>query len=70
GVKIDSCATNMVFIRLDDEAGDNGPDLSEALADRGVLTRWTGSQSRLVTHLDISADDIETAIEVFAELLA
>ena len=94
GVKIDSCATNMVFIRLDDKALDNspdrrdadglghrpgglddkalsaGPDLRAELADRGVLTRWTGSRARLVTHLDISADDIETVIDAFADLLA
>ncbi|MYK76501.1 MAG: low-specificity L-threonine aldolase, partial [Acidimicrobiaceae bacterium] len=70
GVKIDSCATNMVFIRLDDEAGGNSPDLSKALADRGVLTRWDGPQSRLVTHLDVSAEDVEIAVDAFTELLA
>jgi len=70
GVKIDSCATNMVFIRLDDGVGGDGPDPSEALADRGVLTRWDGPRSRLVTHLDVSAADIETAIDAFVDLLA
>ena len=70
GVKIDSCATNMVFVRLDDETPGNGPDLRAELADRGILTRWIGSRSRLVTHLDISADDIETVIKSFADLLA
>ena len=70
GVKIDSCATNMVFIRLDDVSRGNGLDLRAELADRGILTRWNGSQSRLVTHLDVTADDIETAVDAFAELLA
>ena len=70
GVKIDSYATNMVFIRLDDEADGEGPDWRAGLADRGVLTRWNGSRSRLVTHPDVSADDIEAAIEAFSELLA
>ena len=70
GVKIDSCATNMVFVRLDDEVLDERPDLREGLADRGVLTRWDGPQSRLVTHLDVSAADIETTIEAVTELLA
>ena len=69
GVKIDSCATNMVFIRIDDEVCANGPDLREELADRGIVTRWSGSQARLVTHLDVSAEDIETVIDAFAELL-
>ena len=70
GVKIDSCATNMVFIRLDDVVLGERPDLREDLAGRGILTRWNGPQSRLVTHLDVSAVDIETVIEAFAELLA
>ena len=70
GVKIDSCATNMVFIRLDDEACDGGLDLSSGLAERGILTRWDGPQSRLVTHLDVSAEDVETAVDAFTELLA
>ena len=70
GVKIDSCATNMVFIRLDDEVLGERPDLREDLAGRGILTRWNGPQSRLVTHLDVSADDIETAVDAFTELLA
>ncbi len=69
GVKIDSCATNMVFVRLDDEVLGGRSDLQGALADRGILTRWSGSRSRLVTHLDITADDIETVIGALAELL-
>ena len=69
GGKIDSCATNMVFIRIDDEGRDRGLDLRADLADRGILTRWSGSQSRLVTHLDVTADDIETTIDAFTELL-
>ena len=70
GVKIDSCATNMVFVRLDDKVLGDRPDLREGLADRGVLTRWDGPRSRLVTHLDVSAADIETTIEAVTELLA
>ena len=70
GVKIDSCSTNMVFIRIDGKERSDGPDLPAGLADRGILTRWDGSRARLVTHLDVTADDIETAIDAFAELLA
>ena len=68
GVKIDSCATNMVFIRIDDEVC-GGSGLGGELAERGIVTRWSGSQARLVTHLDVSAEDIETVIDAFAELL-
>ena len=70
GVKIDSCSTNMVFIRIDGKERSDGPDLPAGLADRGILTRWDGSRARLVTHLDVTADDIETAIDAFAELLS
>ncbi len=70
GVKIDSCATNMVFVRLHDEVRDDGPDLHGWLAEHGILTRWQGSRTRLVTHLDVSADDIDTTIDAFAELPA
>ena len=69
GVKIDWCATNMVFIRVDEGLGDSS-DLQDGLEGRGILTRWSGSQSRLVTHLDVTADDIETAIDAFTGLLA
>ncbi|MXW89016.1 MAG: low-specificity L-threonine aldolase [Acidimicrobiaceae bacterium] len=69
GVKIDWCATNMVFIRDDEGLGDSS-DLQDVLEGRGILTRWSGSRSRLVTHLDVTAEDIETAIDAFAELLA
>ena len=69
GVKIDSCATNMVFIQLDDQGRDDIPDLQEELEARGVHTRWSGSQSRLVTHLDVSTADIDTTIDAFAGLL-
>ena len=70
GVKIDSCATNMVFIRIDGKERSDGPDLPAGLADRGILTRWDGSQARLVIHLDVTADDIATTIDAFVELLA
>ena len=69
GVKIDSCATNMVFIRIDEECG-NSSYLRSGLASRDIDTRWKGAQSRLVTHLDITTDDIETTIDAFTELLA
>ena len=70
GIKIDSCATNMVFIRIDAERLDGAANPQDALFDRGVDTRWKGPRSRLVTHLDVTADDVETTIEAFSELLA
>ena len=85
GVKIDSCATNMVFIQLDQasanppghggiegddgQVGVDGPGLQDELARRSIITRWNGPQARLVTHLDVSSDDIDAVIAAFADLL-
>ena len=85
GVKVDSCATNMVFIRLDEISERQGPGgaggdggglgpmggtrMRQELARRGILTRWGGPRARLVTHLDVSADDIDAVLEAFADLL-
>ncbi len=70
GVKIDSCATNMVFARIDTDRPDDAANLGDQLAAHGIETRWKGPQSRLVTHLDVTADDIETTIDAFTDLLA
>ena len=59
--------TNMVFIELADE--DTGAQLAQFLAKRGVKTLG-GKRMRLVTHLDISAEDTETVIALFREYFA
>ena len=59
--------TNMVFIELADE--DTGAQLAQFLARRGVKTLG-GKRMRLVTHLDISAEDTETVIALFREYFA
>jgi len=80
GLKIESCATNMVFIRLDEaafsgggvrcaHAADDPAGLGAEFARRGVATSWNGPSARLVTHLDVTASDVETVIDAFAELL-
>jgi threonine aldolase len=52
--------TNMVFLRFD---GIDGPAFQMALAERGVLTSTpVPSALRMVTHMDVSAADIEAAI--------
>ena len=60
--------TNMVFVRLDERLGTSGELLSK-LKDRGVLA---GSPApllvRMVTHLDVSADDIDYVAEVLGSL--
>ena len=66
GVEILAQNTNMVFVNLD-----NAPaDLDDRLEASGVRTRWTHhhglANTRLVTHLGISDDDIATVIAAVA----
>ncbi len=66
GLKVDPVQTNMVFV---DASGDQVATLSERLQDQGVLIGgYTGGKMRLVTHLDVSANDIETVISAFSEI--
>jgi len=56
----DAVDTNMVFLRFE---GIEGPPFQAALAERGVLaSRPVSDALRMVTHLDVSADEIEEAI--------
>jgi threonine aldolase len=65
GVSVASPQTNIVFVDL---APDKAPDATERLRARGVLT--TGLYKlRLVTHLDVTASDVEGAILVLRETL-
>ncbi len=65
GVTIESCATNMVFVDVASAGG-----LGKQLEERGILTTWHGSKCRLVTHLDVSSDDVDRVVEGFSELLS
>jgi threonine aldolase len=65
GVSVATPQTNMVFVDL---APQKAPGVVERLRAAGVLC--TGLyRLRLVTHLDVSADDIERAIRVLRETL-
>ena len=56
----DAVDTNMVFLRFE---GIEGPQFQAALAERGVLASTpVPGALRMVTHLDVSADEIEEAI--------
>jgi threonine aldolase len=62
--------TNIVVIRLAGTAV-KAPELAESAHAQGVLISVLGPQTvRLVTHLDISDDDVERAIGVLGPLLA
>lgn len=64
GVTADS-HTNMVFARFDDDPS----ALVAAAADTDILLPAGGPVMRLVTHIDVSAEDIETTIDVFSRHL-
>ncbi len=66
GVTVTSRATNMVFIRL----GDIDPrSLQNRLSEAGIIVS-AAPEMRLVTHLDISDDDVETVIGEFTRAVA
>lgn len=62
GVEVHGRHTNMVFAHL----GPGAEAMSEAAADNDILLAVHGGNSRLVTHRDVSADDIETTVAVLA----
>lgn len=62
-------ATNMVFLDVEEKLG-GASGLAEALRSRGVAVSVVTGRIRLATHLDVSGEDIETAIAAFAELTA
>ena len=68
GLKVDPVQTNMVFVDCPDG---QAADLSKRLENQGIkIGGYTGGKLRLVTHLDVSADDIRTAVRAFGEVLS
>jgi len=64
-----SIETNMVFV--DSGAVGVSPlEMRERLRDHGVLVTLVGGKVRMVTHLDVSAQDIETAIDAWRRATA
>ena len=45
-------------------------EMRERLRDHGVLVTLVGGKVRMVTHLDVSAQDIETAIDAWRRATA
>ncbi|MDH5558823.1 MAG: low-specificity L-threonine aldolase [Alphaproteobacteria bacterium] len=62
GLAVDTPETNMVFIAP--RAEDLEP-LRAHLAERGIIIAAQRPKTRLVTHLDITSEDIERTIEAF-----
>jgi threonine aldolase len=61
--------TNIILFNIA-AAGMSGPPMAEMMKRDGVLIHPIGkTQIRLVTHLDVSSEDIEVALEVFRKVL-
>ena len=68
GVAVVAPDTNIVMIDLPERA--NAFDVVRGAAEQGVLvTPWSATRIRAVTHLDVSDADVERAGRVIAELL-
>jgi len=71
GMSVGGHATNMVFAAIEgDRAAEIGPALQDKLAADDILLAFGGAGSRMVTHLDVSADDITTVIDAVGQHLA
>lgn len=67
GVQVLSQDTNMVFAQFESARCDA---LTEALGKEGILMRAVyGGPTRLVTHLDVSAEDVRRVVETVGRLL-
>lgn len=63
-------ATNMVFLRLAEEAHDSDAEIERQLKARGILVHATGPRRfRLVTHYWVDDEAIDRTIEAFGDVL-
>lgn len=74
GLSVTAQNTSMVFVERTDASDEptglgEGDAFSSALADHGVIAPG-GTTMRLICHLDVSADDVETVIGAFRAALA
>ncbi|MGH2826304.1 MAG: threonine aldolase family protein [Actinomycetota bacterium] len=68
-VDLDAVETNMIYVNLG-AFDTNGSEVSDALRSEGVLTLGgPTTMMRLVTHRDVSSDDIEAACRALVKVL-
>jgi|TARA_B110000438_G_scaffold27447_1_gene26366 threonine aldolase len=65
GITVEANETNMVFIQLREE----NKSIQADLHDLGICTIWNKSRCRLVTHIDITENDVDKVTEAFAKLI-
>jgi threonine aldolase len=69
-VDLEGVETNMVYLDLA-PFGRRAPEVSKALRAEGVLTLgFPGAAMRLVTHRDVSTEDVDRALAVLRRVLA
>lgn len=64
GFDVGDAHTNMVFLTLDESERETIVDFMQK---RGIRLFVRGSTLRLVTHLDVSADDVDKVVEAFRD---
>ena len=66
----DQVETNILFFDIT-ETGMTSPQVAEAMRKKKVLIHPVGkTKIRLVTHLDVSAEEIEVALDQFKKILS
>lgn len=66
-VKPDDVETNIVFVEPT-AIGLTAPEIVERLGDSGVLVSRVGGRVRMLTHVDVSRDDVDEAISAWRKL--
>ncbi len=71
GVSIDpeKVQTNIVIFDVS-ETGKTSPEICTALKEQEILASPFGNSIRMVTHYDVSHEDIEKTLDVLASILA
>ena len=67
-VSLERVETNMVYVDLS-RFGKQGPEVSDALRQRGIVTIGGGGVMRLVAHRDVDEADIDTALDALRAVL-
>lgn len=69
-VDLDSVPTNMVYVDLS-PSGKTGSEVAEELRGHGIVTLGgPGPVMRLVTHRDVTTEDVDRALEAFRKVLS
>lgn len=66
-IDVEKVVTNIVIFDISG-TGKTSAEIVAALTDKGILAIGFGSLIRMVTHLDVSADDIETTINAVSAI--